>query len=42
MKNSVKRHNTAMNVPHCKKFQEPEFVATIDHDNSEHPQPQFA
>jgi hypothetical protein len=39
MKNSLKRHNIAVNVP---KFHEPEFVNTIDHDNREQPQPQLA
>ena len=39
MKNSLKRHNIAVNVP---KFHEPEFVNTIDHDSREQPQSKLA
>ncbi len=42
MNNSSKQHKTAMNVPFCKTFQEPEFVTTIDHGNREHLQLKFA
>jgi hypothetical protein len=42
MNNSSKQHKTAMNVPFCKDFHEPEFVTTIDHDSREQPQPQIA
>ena len=38
MKNSSKRYKTAMDVPFCKNFNEPEVVTTIDHDSHEHSQ----
>jgi hypothetical protein len=42
MKNSSKRHNTAMKMPFCKMFHEPDPVTIFDNDRREHPQPQLA
>jgi hypothetical protein len=40
MENASKLHNTAVNVPFCNNFHEPELVTTIDHDSRNSPSSQ--